>query len=68
MKSETSAMPANKMQPRSMLLLRRAADAAGYAIAAAPEDEPRRTFHLLVPAVVSASIVSVLVAAIVLVF
>jgi hypothetical protein len=26
-----------KTQPRSMLLLRRAADAAGYAIAAAPE-------------------------------
>lgn len=60
--------PAQKTQPRSMLLLRRAADAAGYAVAAAPEDEPRRTFHLVAPAVVSASVVSVLVAAIVLVF
>lgn len=28
--------------PRSMLLLRRAAEAAGYAVAGAPEDEPAR--------------------------
>lgn len=54
--------------PRSMLLLRRAADAAGYAIAAAPDDEPRRTFHLLAPALVSASVVSIAIAALVLVF
>ena len=55
--------------PRSMMLLRRAADAAGYAIAAAPDDEPRRTFvHLLAPAVVSARVVSLVIAAVVLVF
>lgn len=37
------ATASTRPQPRSMLLLRRAADAAGYAVAGAPEEEPARS-------------------------
>ncbi|MFN3890212.1 MAG: hypothetical protein ACK4MV_07425 [Beijerinckiaceae bacterium] len=36
------ASRSTRQPPRSMLLLRRAADAAGYAVAAAPEEEASR--------------------------
>lgn len=38
-----SASVSVRQQPRSMLLLRRAADAAGYAVAGSPEDAPAAT-------------------------
>ena len=40
-----------------MLLLRRAADAAGYAAVGTPEDEPVRLFRAPAPALVLASLV-----------
>lgn len=69
MNSETSTMQARLSlptkrspalaPPRSMLLLRRAADAAGYAIAGAPDDEPARGFSPVGPAVALASFCAV---------
>ncbi len=48
-----------RQPPRSMLLLRRAADAAGYAAVGAPDEEPVRLFRAPAPALVLASIVCI---------
>ncbi len=50
---------AHPQPPRSMLLLRRAADAAGYAVAGAPDDEPAASRYPA-PALFVASVVCVL--------
>lgn len=52
--------PTSRIQPRSMLMLRRAADAAGYAVAGSPEDEPARSrLHAPAPALMLASLLCV---------
>jgi hypothetical protein len=50
---------AHPQPPRSMLLLRRAADAAGYAVAGAPDDEPAASRYPA-PALFVASLVCIL--------
>ncbi len=64
MNSENATMNAissvsTRQQPRSMLLLRRAADAAGYAAVGAPDDEPVRLMRTTAPALVLAGLVCI---------
>lgn len=48
----------NRQTPKSMLLLRRAADAAGYAAVGTQEDEPAR-LRLAAPALMLAGLVCI---------
>ncbi len=53
------ASVSTRQPPRSMLLLRRAADAAGYAAVGTPDDEPVRLMRSVAPALVFASLVCI---------
>ncbi len=48
-----------RQPPKSMLLLRRAADAAGYAAVGTPDDEPARLIRWAAPAVMIASLLCI---------
>ncbi len=48
-----------RQPPKSMLLLRRAADAAGYAAVGTPDDEPARLMRSVAPTLMLASLVCI---------
>jgi hypothetical protein len=61
MNSENATMNVNssvstRHPPKSMLLLRRAADAAGYAAVGTPDEEPVRLLRTTAPALVLAGL------------